>query len=126
MALIEELAARAFAARNMSHAKHWRVSGPGSYAAHSALGDFYDAVPGKIDEIIEVYQGAFGLIGDIPEIADEDEGLPSDFAAYLSSEVRWIQANRDAIANGITPIQNLIDDLMACYLKTVYKLVNLR
>lgn len=123
-ATIEELRARVFAARDNAHIRHHATL---SYAQHVALGDFYDQVVDKIDAVVEVYQGAFGLISaEMPEIEDADEGVPGDIAGYLKDEVRWIQANRDAISKGITPVQNLIDDLMATYLLTIYKLVNLK
>jgi hypothetical protein len=40
------------------HKLHLKVTGPGSYAAHKALNDLYDALPGHADSLIEGYQGA--------------------------------------------------------------------
>lgn len=39
------------------HKLHLKVSGPGSYAAHIALGGFYEAIPGLADGIAEGFQG---------------------------------------------------------------------
>jgi DNA-binding ferritin-like protein len=36
------------------HQLHLKVSGPGSYAAHKALGDLYEGLPGLIDSGYEV------------------------------------------------------------------------
>lgn len=115
MALIEELAARTFCARDCAHRAHWKT---GSYAQHMALGDFYDGVIDVIDEIVEVYQGQFGLIGDF----SFECGPVASIVAYLQGEMQWIQANREAIANGSTAVQNLIDTLLGVYQRTLYKL----
>ena len=40
------------------HKLHLKVTGPGSYAAHKALNDLYDALPGHADDLVEGYQGA--------------------------------------------------------------------
>ena len=37
--MINDLIARVFEARNVAHLEHWNT---GNYAAHRALGDFYD------------------------------------------------------------------------------------
>lgn len=45
-------------ARTSFHKLHLKVTGPGSYAAHKALNDLYDALPDHADSLIEGYQGA--------------------------------------------------------------------
>jgi hypothetical protein len=40
------------------HKLHLKVTGEGSYAAHKALNDLYDALPGHADVLAEGYQGA--------------------------------------------------------------------
>lgn len=40
------------------HKLHLKVTGTGSYAAHKALNDLYDALPGHADDLAEGYQGA--------------------------------------------------------------------
>lgn len=115
MALIEDLAARVFAARDAAHRAHWKT---GSYSAHEALGDFYGDVIGAIDEVVEVYQGEFGLIGEFSVSA----GPVSSIANFLAAEADWIAAQRDGIANGSAAVANLIDGLVAVYRRTVYKL----
>lgn len=57
--MIDELISRVFASRNATHIEHWRTK---SYAAHIALGEFYDGVIDNIDGIVEAYQGAFDLV----------------------------------------------------------------
>jgi DNA-binding ferritin-like protein len=40
------------------HKLHLKINGMGSYAAHTALNDLYDALPGHADALAEGYQGA--------------------------------------------------------------------
>jgi DNA-binding ferritin-like protein len=113
--MIEEFVSRVFAARDISHRAHWRT---GSYSMHMALGDFYDGVIDAVDEIVEVYQGAFGLIGDF----DVETTQELSISGYLQEQADWIAANRDGIANGNDAVRNLIDGVGAIYRQTIYKL----
>ncbi len=48
------------------HVLHLTIVGPGSFAAHKALNELYDALPGHADAIAEGYQGATGEIPKYP------------------------------------------------------------
>jgi hypothetical protein len=48
------------------HVLHLTIIGPGSFAAHKALNDLYDALPGHADAIAEGFQGATGEIPKYP------------------------------------------------------------
>ena len=48
------------------HILHLTITGPGSYAAHKALNDLYDALPGHADDLAEGFQGATGEIPNYP------------------------------------------------------------
>lgn len=41
-----------------THKLHLKITGPGSYAAHTALASFYEGLPGMVDSIAEGFQGA--------------------------------------------------------------------
>jgi hypothetical protein len=117
--MIEELVSHVFAMRNAAHLAHFSTK---SYAEHKALGKFYDELIGKIDTIVEAYQGYYGLIGEVRIMM-----MPKDrMADLVRTELGWIQQNRDKIAKKNTMIENLIDDLMQTYSTTHYKLVNLK
>ena len=118
---IEELISRVFADRNASHLAHWAATGPGSYAKHMALGDFYDALPGSIDSIVECYQGAFNLVGPVAPAA---EG-PEDILDRLEESAAWIETNRDRICRRNSALGNLVDTLLESYFSAIYKLRNL-
>lgn len=117
--MIEQLIARVFYARNLVHWSHWRTK---SYAQHMALGDFYDDVIEALDAVVEAYQGVHGLIGDIP--APNAKG--SEPLTLLRSDAEWIEENHEAICEGNRAVGNLIDSLTDVYLRTVYKLENLK
>ena len=115
---IQELTSRVFQARDIAHRAHWLAS---SYAKHIALNEFYDNVLDAVDELVECYQGQFGLIDTF-----EVHTVPVvDVVKYLSDESDWIEAHRDKIAQGSAAIASLVDVLVSVYLRTIYKLENL-
>ena len=117
--MIEDLVSRVFAMRNAAHLAHWSTK---SYAEHKALGKFYSELIGKIDSIIEAYQGWFGLIGEVRMIVMSKK----DIAEAIRTDLTWMNTNRDKICKKNTMMENLIDDLMQLYSTTHYKLVNLK
>ena len=120
--MIEQLISRVFYTRNVAHLQHWRAKGAGSYAKHKALGHFYDDVIDALDDLVEAYQGAFDLIGDVPA---PPKGL-NDILAHLENEAAWIEENHEDICEGNRAVANLIDGLTAVYLSAIYKLRNLK
>lgn len=117
--MIEQLIARVFYARNLAHWSHWRTK---SYAQHQALGGFYDDVIDAVDDLVEAHQAVHGLVGDIP--APSAKG--SEVLTILKSDAAWIEENHEAICEGNRAIANLIDGVTAVYLRTIYKLENLK
>lgn len=126
---MENLIALLFLARDLAHRAHLRVHGPSAYAAHMALNDFYEEIIDHADEIAEVYQGQFDVLLDIPMLEGE---LPADFATgaqfipVLREHLQWLAENRYlACPREQTAIQNLIDEAVALYQRTIYKLTRL-
>ena len=122
--MIEQLISPVFYTRNSAHLQHWKVKGPGSYAQHAALGSFYDGLIDKIDSIVEVYQGYFDLIALVPP--RPGALLPNDIVKHLSEDCDWIMENREEIAQDNSAVENLVDELLALYMSTLYKLRNLK
>lgn len=120
--MIEQLISRVFYARNLAHFEHWRATGTGSYAKHQALGSFYDEVIEAIDDLVEAYQGAFDLIGNIPA----PEVAKGDVLKVLEADAAWIEENHEDICQGNRAVANLIDSVTGLYLSTIYKLRNLK
>ena len=116
--MIEELIQRAFSARDAAHMAHFRTK---SYAQHVALGDFYESVIGAVDDLVETHQGLFGIVDNITP-----KPRKGDVIGILRDDADWIEANRDLIAGGSDAVAHLVDGITALYLKTLYKLENLK
>jgi DNA-binding ferritin-like protein len=120
--MIEQLVSRVFYARNVAHFEHWRATGTGSFAKHTALGSFYEEIIEAIDDLVEAYQGAFDLIGNIPA----PEITKGDVLRVLEADADWIEKNHEAICRGNRAVANLVDTVTGAYLSTIYKLRNLK
>lgn len=105
--------------RNAAHIEHWKTE---SYSAHKALGAFYERVIEKIDDLVESSIGAAGMLGDVPHV-DRPEGSILDL---LKDEVVWIEKNKPQCCKKISALENIVDEIVALYLQTIYKLENLR
>lgn len=114
--MIEKLIEKMFSARDASHIRHWKTD---SYSQHKALGDYYDKVVDTLDKYVEAYQGTFGIIG---EVAGEEK----DVAKMINDDIIWLNENRSKLAKGIPALENILDELTALHMKTLYKLENLR
>lgn len=112
--MIKDLIQRMFAARNAAHLEHWKTK---SYAEHKALGHYYEGVIDGLDTLVEAYQGAFGLVN----LSETD-----NIIKLINDELLWLNENREAIAKGVPALENILDDLTALHMKTLYKLENLR
>lgn len=118
MNLTEQMISRVFYDRNFAHLEHWKTK---SYAEHQAFGDFYEGIIELIDKLVETYQGAFDIIGDV-EVYEPSKNV----LQYLKTEVAWIAQNRESISQDVSALENIIDEIVALYLKTIYKLENLK
>jgi len=116
---INELVEKVFTTRNLVHFAHWNTN---SFAQHMALGDLYDQIVEDVDNIVETYQGEFGLL---KGLETDSACLEGDIIARIKGDSDWIKANRTAISNGSSTIQNLLDSLTNTYNRTLYKLNNL-
>lgn len=122
--MIGELIGLLFLSRDLAHRAHLKVSGPGSFAAHSALGSFYEEVIDFADKLAEAYQGRKGIIKDIPLVEHDGE---EDIIKVLEQHLSWIEENRyDAIPKADSALQNIVDEVVGLYLSTLYKLKNLK
>lgn len=115
------MAAVMFASREAAHRAHLAVTGPGSFAKHSALGDFYGAIGDAADRIVEAYQGRHDVIVEIGYV-DDDRGAIDE---VLARHLKVIEGKRECLGDD-SPIQNMVDEAIGLYLSTLYKLRKLR
>lgn len=119
-AMVGRLIALLFLGREIAHREHLRTK---SFSQHMALNTFYDEVIGIADSIAEAYQGRHGIIESIPMLNNEAVG---DIDMVLAKQLDAIEKLRyTAVDRDDTAIQNLIDEAVALYLSTLYKLRNL-
>lgn len=118
--MIGQFIAVLFLARDLAHRAHLRTKGPGSFAAHEALGEFYPAVVDLADRLAETYQGCELTLIDIPLLDNE---FPGPILDSLKSQQKWIKANRyKAVDKNETHMQQIIDDIVELYDRTIFKL----
>jgi len=118
------LVATLFLARDLAHREHLRVTGEGSFARHKALEGFYDGIVDLADQLAEAYQGCFDVILEIPLLAAPEE---TDIIEQLASQRQWIrEEGREAIPRSETPLHNIVDEIEALYMSTLYQLRRLR
>lgn len=115
--LMGRLIAVLFLSREIAHREHLRTT---SYAKHMALNAFYDGIVEIADSIAEAYQGKYGVIDTIPML---DAPAPGEIAGVLENQLALVERLRyTAVDKQQTAIQNLIDEAVALYLSTLYKL----
>ena len=108
--------------REMAQVYHWTVKGDmGSHAAHLALESYYSGVIEFIDDIVEIYQGQYGLIEGY-DIIDTTDSKSKDRLDYFKETVEYVKSNRKCIKAEDTHIHNIVDELIALQYKTIYKL----
>lgn len=88
------------------HKLHLKITGPGSYAAHKALNELYDAMPGHADDLAESFQGA------AEKLLEYEENGPR----ILNSVQEGLSYIRDLIAQvtalqSIMPYTEIVNDL---------------
>ena len=117
-----KLFSKLFESREMAHIYHLQVNGePGSHAKHTALGDYYDGVLGFIDDLIETFQGQYGIVEEY-NVIDTKETGSKDTIEYFNELARFIKEERKCINSEDTHLHNIIDEVVALVYKTLYKL----
>ena len=106
-----------FLARDVAHSVHLNTR---SYAKHKALTRFYAGVVGLADTLAEAYQGRHGLIGPISLMSAKKT---NNILEFLEGQLADIEEMRYKVVDkSDTALQNIIDEIVALYLSTIYKL----
>lgn len=106
-----------FLARDVAHSVHLNTR---SYAKHVALNIFYDRIIGAADDFAEAYQGRYGLIGPIPLHSAKKT---ANIIEFLEGSLKEIEDSRYEVCDkSDTALQQLIDNIVEVYLRTLYKL----
>jgi hypothetical protein len=106
-----------FLARDTAHSVHLNTR---SYAKHKALGNFYEGVIDLADTLAEAYQGRHGLIGPIALMSAKKT---NNIVEFLEDNLKDIEDMRYKVMDkSDTALQNIVDEIVALYLSTLYKL----
>ena len=112
-----------FESREMAHVYHLSVKGDmGSYAAHVALGVYYEGILEFIDDLIETYQGQYELVEsfDMINTIDTKSKPPIE---YFNELVMFVKTTRNtSLSPEDTHLQNVIDEVVGLIYRTLYKL----
>jgi hypothetical protein len=102
------------------HKLHLKVTGPGSYAAHKALNDLYDAMPGHADDLAEGYQGAAEIILKYNEVAPKIMNTVEDGLSYIRMLIDMVSGLQDKMP--YSEIINELDTVKSTLNSAKYKL----
>jgi DNA-binding ferritin-like protein len=88
------------------HRLHLKVKGDGSYAAHKALGDFYDGLHGHADTLVEGYQGVAEKLLSYTDMPIRTLDTTADAVAYLRDLYNTINK-----LQGMMPYSEIVNNL---------------
>lgn len=106
------------------HRLHLKVTGLGSYAAHKALNEGYDAFGDHADDLVEQYQGAEEKLLDLPNTAPAELNSVEEGLDQLRKMKDKIQALQSVMPH--SEINNLLDEAKSTINSVKYKLLFLK
>ena len=106
------------------HKLHLKVKGSGSFAAHKALNELYDALPGHADTLIEGYQGAAEKILDYSEVSPKTLNTVEDALGYLREIYQMVNGLQAKMP--YSELVNSLDTLKDTINSAKYKLLFLK
>jgi DNA-binding ferritin-like protein len=112
-------------ARTQAHVFHLGTKGPGSFAAHKALNEFYDEFLDIVDGFVESYQGKYGIVNGWGNLGLQDFQSTEQVIAYFITLVAFIEKVR-TVAFQDSYLQNQIDEMIQLIYSLLYKLTNLQ
>jgi len=104
-----------------THFTHLKTT---SFAAHCALGEFYEAIPALADAVAEQYQGATEKLLDFPTVSVSPINTPQEAIAYLRKVYDMVQKVQDNCM--YSEIINELDVIKSQINSTKYKLIFLK
>lgn len=97
------------------HKAHLMTTGPGSFAAHEALGEVYGDLEDGLDSLAESFMGC-------NEASLKFSGVDmSKFGAEVRKIYKYIEENREMMGEE-SHIQNLVDEVLDKLARSLFKL----
>ena len=123
--MFEKLISTLMASRDQAHIFHWQTTGAGSFAAHTALNAYYDAIPDLTDTLVESYQGKHGIITGYTSAEEFSEYEKTTVVKYFKGLAMFVERAYAKLPQEDTYILNQIDNVKELIYSTIYKLENL-
>lgn len=104
------------------HKLHLKITGEGSYAIHTALGELYAELPALIDSIAEGYQGACEKLINCTDILPKSLYSKEEAVSYIreiSSMITELQ-NKLSYSEVINDLDNVKSKLNAAKYKLLF------
>jgi len=109
--------------RNQAHIYHWQTKGVGSGQAHKALQDYYEGIVPLVDELVESYQGKYGILQGYKMTGTlREDGA---YTMYFEGLCRFMESIKPNLPQD-TYLQNQYDEIESLIQSTKYKLINLQ
>ena len=124
--MFEKIISTLMASRDQAHIFHWQTTGESSFAAHKALGKYYDAIPDMTDSLVEAYQVKHGIIKGYTPADKFDEYSNETAVKYFKALATYVDRAYNKIPKEDTNIINQLDTFKDLIYTTIYKLENLK
>ena len=113
----QQIVKELFEMRQVFHNEHLKTK---SYAQHKALQDAYEGILDLADEIIESFQGKYGIV--------KIDSFTCDYDDMIKYTVNCAEYFEDIVREGDYPtwVNNQFDEITTLLYQTVYKLKNLK
>jgi len=106
------------------HKSHLKITGEGSYAAHKAMGEFYEEIGGLADGLIEGYQGLTETLLELGPCEAFSCSSAKDCVKYLNALYTKVDAVQAVCT--YSEINNDLDNVKSLINSTKYKLIFLK
>ena len=121
--IVSEFASMLVLGTASAHVQHWNTLGPGSFAAHEAMGTFYTKLPELTDSVIEA------IVQDESKIILEKQALfvgetPLALVQYIQAQVKEMRRKPGFPQD--SEVQNLVDTIAELCRHTIFKLKRLK
>ena len=121
--VVSEFASMLVLGAASAHVQHWNTLGPGSFAAHEAMGTFYTELPELTDSVIEA------IVQDEAKIILDGKALfvgenPLALVQYIQGQVKAMRVQPGFPQD--SEVQNLVDSIAELCRHTIFKLKRLK
>lgn len=115
-----QLAAELLELGTSVHKLHLKVTGIGSYAQHKSLGEFYEAIPGLVDSVVEQYQGAREKLLEFPLVSISCNSVEEAIGHLRDAHQKTTDLQK---LMPFSEIVNQLDEIKSLIASTKYKLL---